>query len=442
MAVDREVTLKKAEKLLKQGKVAAAIEEYIRLVEDKPSDWNSVNALGDLYLKAGQSERAAEQFTRAADHLYGEGFFPRASAVYKKVLKVRHDDDHAIWQLADIAGRNRLSHDARSYYTRLINDRRAAGNEAGVIDCVIRLGLLDDANVDAKRTAAAALIERGERAQAARLILSLSESLSRDGRQLEALEALKEAGELNPLDQEIREKLAAATSGAEPVAQPVPAEALGAPPEDVAEPVGPSEVAVESLPDSAAVSSDRAALADPPLGQDTAPVEPGTVLAEISSVPETAAAPDGVAEPLPLESFFEELRGRVARDQEVRAREQLDRGLHHLRENRPAEAIADLEEASRHPSVRFEAASQLARIFVGRGDLKTSIEWMERALEAPPPNAQDRLGLAYDLADALAKQGDTARALAIFMELESEASGYEDVRERIAQLSQTEIGKS
>ena len=68
MAVEREETLKKAEKLLKQGKVAAAIEEYVRLVEDKPSDWNSVNALGDLYLKAGQSERAAEQFTRAADH--------------------------------------------------------------------------------------------------------------------------------------------------------------------------------------------------------------------------------------------------------------------------------------------------------------------------------------------------------------------------------------
>jgi tetratricopeptide (TPR) repeat protein len=133
--VDRDETLKKADKLLKQGKLAAAIEEYVRLVEDKPGDWNTVNALGDLYLKAGETERAAEQFNRAADHLYGEGFLPRASAVYKKVLKIRSGDDHALWHLADIAGRNGLTLDARSHYGRLIQDRRAAGNEQGAVDC-------------------------------------------------------------------------------------------------------------------------------------------------------------------------------------------------------------------------------------------------------------------------------------------------------------------
>jgi hypothetical protein len=47
----------------------------------------------------------------------------------------------------------------------------------------------------------------------------------------------------------------------------------------------------------------------------------------------------------------------------------------------------------------------------------------------------------YDLADALASQGETTRAMAVFMEVESESSGYRDVRERIAQLSQAEIGK-
>ena len=41
MAVNREETLKAAEKLLKQGKMAAAIEEYVRLVEDNPEDWNT-----------------------------------------------------------------------------------------------------------------------------------------------------------------------------------------------------------------------------------------------------------------------------------------------------------------------------------------------------------------------------------------------------------------
>jgi tetratricopeptide (TPR) repeat protein len=254
---DRDDTLRKAEKLLKQGKVAAAIEEYVRLVEDKPSDWNSANTLGDLYVKAGDAQRAAEQFNRAADHLYGEGFFPRASAVYKKVLKVSSGDDHALWQLADIAGRNGLSLDARSYYSRLIQDRRAAGNEEGAVDCLVRMGQLEDASLEARRVAARALVDRGEAKQAARVLLAAADALMKDGRLPEALEGLREAAQLAPEDQEIREKLEAAT-----------------PADEVA-----------------------------------------TAAAVAATVPD--AIPD---DPLPLESFFEELRGKVARDEEARER--------------------------------------------------------------------------------------------------------------------------
>ena len=377
MAVDRDETLKKAEKLRKQGKIAAAIEEYVRLLEDNPDDWNSANALGDLYVKAGQADRAAEQFNRAADHLYGEGFFPRASAVYKKVLKVRSNDDHALWQLADIAGGNGLLLDARSHYNRLIQDRRAAGNEQGAVDCVIRLGQLADANVEAKRLAAKALVARGETRSAARLILSVADLHTREGRLPEALEAAREAAQLDPDDAEIQEKLAAAASVAE--AAPTPA---------MPEPIG-------SLGDA-----------------------------------------------LPLESFFEELRGKVARDQEVRAREQFDRGVECLADSRFDEAIASFEEAARTPAMRFQASSHLARICLGRDDLQAAVDWLERALEAPAPVPEDRVALMYDLADTLARQGEGSRAMALFMEVESELSGYRNVRDRIAQLSQAEIGKS
>src|SRR6185503_10650689 len=59
----RDATLKKAEKLLRQGKLAGAIAEYVRLVEELPRDWNSINALGDLYVRAGDVDRAVAQFT-------------------------------------------------------------------------------------------------------------------------------------------------------------------------------------------------------------------------------------------------------------------------------------------------------------------------------------------------------------------------------------------
>ena len=56
MPLDREATLRQAERLKGQGRLDLAIAEYVRLVEEQPRDWNSVNALGDLYLRAGDVE--------------------------------------------------------------------------------------------------------------------------------------------------------------------------------------------------------------------------------------------------------------------------------------------------------------------------------------------------------------------------------------------------
>ena len=74
---DREAALKAAEKALKLGKVDAAIAEYVKVVEAQPRDWNSANALGDLYVRAKQLDKGLEQYTRIADHLARRGLLPQ-----------------------------------------------------------------------------------------------------------------------------------------------------------------------------------------------------------------------------------------------------------------------------------------------------------------------------------------------------------------------------
>ena len=103
MALDRAAKLRNAEKLLRQGKPDAAITEYLLIVADQPRDWNTANILGDLYVRSGQIDKAVDQFTRVADGLNQDGFLPKAIALYKKVLKIKPDHEHALLEAGTIA---------------------------------------------------------------------------------------------------------------------------------------------------------------------------------------------------------------------------------------------------------------------------------------------------------------------------------------------------
>ncbi len=117
-----------------------------------------------------------------------------------------------------------------------------------------------------------------------------------------------------------------------------------------------------------------------------------------------------------------------------------ERGLEHVQAGRVMEAIAALEEASVAPRTRFLAAAELGRLYIGGGELQAGAEWLERATETAPPTPEEGFALLYDLADALDRLGETARALALLMELDADSGGYRDVRARIEHLARTQAG--
>ncbi|HXH06663.1 MAG TPA: tetratricopeptide repeat protein, partial [Vicinamibacterales bacterium] len=143
MPIDREDALKKAEKLLRQGRLDAAIAEYARIVEQHPRDWTTANLLGDLYVRAGDRDRAAAQYQRIADHFASEGFYPKAAALYKKILKIKPDDEGVQLQLADVSARQGLLADAKAILTAVARRRRDRGDAAGADEIIVRLGAID-----------------------------------------------------------------------------------------------------------------------------------------------------------------------------------------------------------------------------------------------------------------------------------------------------------
>jgi tetratricopeptide (TPR) repeat protein len=653
LPLDREDTLKKAEKLLRQGRLDGAIAEYVRIVEEYPRDWNSANALGDLYARGGQPDRAAEQYSRIAEHLMEEGFYPKAAALYKKLLKVNPDDENTQFQLGEISAKQGLMLDAKSYFNAVATKRRARGDRAGTAEIVIRLGTLDPADIEARMAAASMVAEMGDETLAAIRFREIHDDLNEKGRTDEALAALREAVRFNPYDTEGRGILARAsvaagdletargyldreTAGEDPTLLVALAEielrlghidegreilprliaidsdmrpklldlawSLTSVNKDAAfasvEAVTDDYISAREFDDAAAVLQEFATraprhvpallklidvsvdgglqtamheaqvqLADAYLESDQ-PVEarvvaedlvarepwekahierfrralvmlrvpdPDILIAErlngqapfmatdpfidlnegevfapappdpvdVQTPPEAAPlepppvrepepAPEPVVEakpaaaeapaaaaparptrsrktkaaPVPVaageidltsalgglkddeseesagtgngdgDQVFQDFRHEVTKesgaDQSLQhmtiARTYLEMGL-------AEEAIPALRSAAKSTRLRFEAASLLGRLYKERGEASAAIEWLERAAEAPAPTVDDGRALLYDLATTLEEAGETARALAVFLELQAEGTEYRDVAARTERLA-------
>jgi tetratricopeptide (TPR) repeat protein len=207
VAIDRAATLRNAEKLLRTGKLEPAIAEYLRVVEAQPQDWNTANILGDLYVRAGQSDKAVSQFARIADSLGRDGFYPKAAALYKKIIKIRPDDEHALLQAGEMAANQGVLVDARTYLNTVADLRVARGDKQGAAEIRIRLGSLDPLDFDARRAGARARIETGDSPGAMADLKAIAADLAEKGRQGDANDVLREAAELDPSDEDVRGQL-------------------------------------------------------------------------------------------------------------------------------------------------------------------------------------------------------------------------------------------
>jgi tetratricopeptide (TPR) repeat protein len=220
----------------------------------------------------------------------------------------------------------------------------------------------------------------------------------------------------------------AAIAACLPVSEPDPADVLGgmvtAPP------------ASGSVPPADATAPPATTAPAPPPAM--VEIDLTAMLGELEH-PATMPEPRAPGPPRPtrdLEDVFSGLRAEAGRVEDTD-----DSGEHmaiarsYLEMGAPEDAVSSLEIAARSPRYRFAAASALAHIYRDQSDLARAIEWFERAAEAPAPTPEEGHALLYDLGDVLDSMGETARALAVFLELAADAPGFRDVGARVTQLS-------
>ncbi len=140
-----------------------------------------------------------------------------------------------------------------------------------------------------------------------------------------------------------------------------------------------------------------------------------------------------------LDAVFRDFRDEVSRDSDAsESEQQFKLGLTYRDMGMIDDAIRELGWAARSPRRRFEAASLVARLLRDRGNVAAAVEWFERAAEAPAPTPDAGRELLFELGQTLEAADENARALAVYLELRSDAGEFRDVSSRIQRLTRAQ----
>lgn len=116
MAASRERVVQNAERYVSRGKIESAIKEYRKLLADNPNDISTLNRVGDLYARIHRNSQAIDLFTQIAEQYAEDGFFVKAIAIYKKIIKLDPTLLEVYESLADLYHRQGLVNEARTQY--------------------------------------------------------------------------------------------------------------------------------------------------------------------------------------------------------------------------------------------------------------------------------------------------------------------------------------
>ncbi len=161
----------------------------------------------------------------------------------------------------------------------------------------------------------------------------------------------------------------------------------------------------------------------------------------LDSMERPAAPVPPPAQEADLDSVFDGMRTQLAKRSGLdEAEKEYKRGLALRAAGDIDGCIEALEKASRAPKLRFGTSWLIARLYRDRDMMPEALEWLERASQATAPTSDESHQLLFELAEALERAGEVARALAVCIELQSDAGSYRDLDARIDRLTKVQAG--
>lgn len=172
-----------ARKFVDKGQIDKAVKEYLRIVHEDPKDVRVWLKIGDLYAKKGAKQDATETYLKVARFYHEQGFFLKAVAVYKQILKLDPRLVDVILKLAELYKQLGLMSDAMQHFESVAAHFHREGNTKEALATVKKLVDLDPENIATRIKLAELYSKEGLVEEAATEFSVACEQLRRQNRQ-------------------------------------------------------------------------------------------------------------------------------------------------------------------------------------------------------------------------------------------------------------------
>jgi tetratricopeptide (TPR) repeat protein len=159
--MDKNKLIQSATKFVQKGQIDKAIKEYQRILDADPKDIRILLKVGELHQKRGENSQAAVSLRKVAESYAADGFFLKAAAVYKQVLKLNPALLDVNFRLAELYQQLGLMSDATQQFQLVAAAHERQGNHGAALEVFRRLVDLDPENVASRLRLADALAREG-----------------------------------------------------------------------------------------------------------------------------------------------------------------------------------------------------------------------------------------------------------------------------------------
>jgi len=205
MSGDVSKQLDRAKRFLEKNRVEDAIEAYLAVLDEAPQHQEATQALGDLYARMEQPERAAIYYGLLFDLLVDPKEETKALAIYNRFLRsnATAQPPERIARYAFLQQKQNHPDEAIDQYTKAAELFTAASREEDALFCWERIAQLDPENNNRQLRLAEAAERIGKNALAARAFLRAGQLASASGNAADAMNVLGRAHRLAPQERSV-----------------------------------------------------------------------------------------------------------------------------------------------------------------------------------------------------------------------------------------------